>query len=258
MLPATSLGFKIAYFLSLVNKWNGIPVSYPYKIFPPTQCIIQVNLAAHSRKHCQILVNESFVSFSWKIYLLTVLLASLLIALHTLPYFNLSTTTFETSVRIFVSILYLLVSLSICFHQKHAKQIIILINQLFRLESDLRTLSNHNFSQQFSSPFVNLATFALPWCHVTVSLVFALSCALFPGAPWNGLYLFYKFTLHSLVNVHASQISSLLISVSLRLTILIYNYLTLRIITNFATINILLNLLNPMFLLSCAMSFCER
>lgn len=225
MLIQSKLVTEIQKSFTILNSWNCTTFQYPYALSSHTLCSPQ-----------KFSTNPKFFQLHWFFQLLilisfTVFQFIYLICNHS-PFY-------EIAVRVLVGSLFFLMCFTVYFHYSRGHNFIEFLNQLLAFETRHATSIRRNSIGE--NIWLNRISWLISLANIVNSLVFALSCALFPMAPWNPFKMFCR---------KASDLTRLWMP----LVTFVYTYMSMRVITNFATISILLNLLISPFCLSSTLS----
>lgn len=223
MLAFTNLLKEITRCLYLVNALNFPPLAYPFKI-------------KIESKIYHLSVSSVFLKRNWKVHFLILELCILLL----LARFHFDRkSVFDTCVFVSLNLLTILLQLSIIFHFLKAHDFAYLINQFCDFENRFvfadsrvpQTKFNRSILIRFVCRWFSVAFFTYPFLYAT-------ACALFPRQPWNYL--------PSLVYGKCSFSTDCLVQ---KLATYFYAYVSMRVFTNYALINVLFNLLIPTYCL---------
>lgn len=261
MLIATNLISEVELALFLISKWNFLPVKYPYKLY-----------VKRFNNIYQFAANPQFIGGNWRWSFLILLFCA---GLGTIKIKLELQSTLDAFACFFVTLAAYLVAFTVLFHYRHAKDFVEFLNELINLENrhlDRVPPPPKNWQRHFQKPteqqtsqyyvassqLVALTCSFFSVVHILESIMFAASCALFPGAPWNVfLLLVNNFILHPITIIFGGM-TDFAAQLWRRSCIFLLYYVSIKIFLNFATINIVINLLASNFCLNSALTAFQR
>lgn len=248
MLVHTNLISDIKIIFNVLKTWNIFPLACPYSLdeSPVLSEVLKYNFQ----------VNKVYLRFYWKFHLLSLVLSSSLAAIN-IP-LNSNRSIFDIGIYAFFSIVCALMAATVCFHHQNATRFIAFLNQLLRFEANhcknKWAVLKKNPNLDTSCLWVSYACRFFSIGHFLHCLIFGLACVLFPHASWNILSFAYEGISLWSDNTEIKVIMVL----ALRLVIFMYNYISMRVFMDLATVNILLNLLISNFSIHFALRIFQR
>lgn len=238
MLVGTYLIGEIKESFHLIDKWNAHPFSYPYKL-----------IYSKFEGRYKFQANRLFYRWHWPFHF-AVLLSGFIFG--SIKIVMESKTIFATCVTGFIGGVAGLESITAIFHKKYCKQFAGFLNELIRFEErhvlkgekgKYKWRDSDNDKNQMSE-VVRWASRFFSVAHLGESFLFGVSTCLFPGVAWNVLPKIITYGIFP-------ENCGVLNEIGRRALIFYYNYVGLRVFTNFANINIVISLL------MCNYCFCS-
>lgn len=246
MLIETNLISEIEKIFKLLRKWNVFPLYCPYAL---ESTILPNGLSYKFR------VKPKFLQFYGKIHLLSLLLAASVALLNIK--LNARRSIFDLGVNKFFSFICICMAGTAYFHCCHAKHFAAFLNQILVFESnhvnrEWAVVKRHRFGSSLF--WVSHACRLFSTGHMFHSVVFALSCVLFPKASWN----IWSFAYQRIPQLCLERNQELFVRICARVCIFLYNIFAVRIFMDLGTINILFNLLISNFSIHSALQIFQR
>lgn len=247
MFLVTNLISELASTLQILPRWNLLPLSYPYYLKKRGRY-------GNPATNYKFQANKKFYEHDWKVHILVFGVGSLFglvrIKLD-------SHSVFERSVNVFICLANILIAFTVAFHGLHAESFSNFLNQLQKFEADHIASGKDDYigTKMFwlthsSCRLVCIVCKVFRVGHILDSVLLSMSSAAFPTVAWNLIpsivYIFTPGHFQVGGNFSVDEIIR-------RIFILIYHYSAWRTLCNFASINIIINLLISTFGLNCCL-----
>lgn len=243
MLVYTNLISELEHSFGLIKICNILPLKYPYEVTYQKET-----------KSYTVATNQSFLKIHWKIELFLLTLSSVLgflrMYLETQNVFDRFTTAYFSGFSLFLV-------LTGMFQKREAKSFAQFLNELGEFEKRHGLLN----LPKISCKTVTIACNQLSQAMFNQAFLYSFSCALFPTVAWNVIPT-------AIYNVLPKKFSGALfgnqwfylgiVEVPKRVLIFLYLYITNKVLTNFATINVVINLLISTYCLNATLRVVKR
>ncbi len=250
MLICTNLIYDLQGICRILGSRNLLPFHFPYQL--------SINKVENIFNFS---VHPAFLKHDWLYQVLLLALAAILGSYK--AYFEI-TSLFDRFVILFFVFFAIVFIITVCFHKKEAKNVCSFFNHLVLFEGKIFDNYSNNLYYQFESLYwKNDKTLKvvhymckIMTCSLQVqSLVQSLSCAVIPNVSWNLVPL-------AVFNYFAITTDKCLVNVAFelfkRVVLFLYSYVTLRLYTNYAATNMLLDMFIPSFCLTASLKVLQR
>lgn len=226
MLAATNFVGNLQHILRRMQKLNIIPLQYPYII---TYC--------RKQQSYNFQTNTSFLNFHWKIHFAILYSA---VCLSCVSFHLDRKSLYERFTLLTYIVFCAVIGVTVIYHKYQGKH----LSNFYNLFAKYEKGNNYNVNNS-SRNLIALACQLFSLGTFLEAVFFSTSCALFPSVPWNPIPSFiWTSTLQS--KIVPKLITSELFLI-IRILIFVYVYIVMRSFTNFALLDIVLNLLVPNF-----------
>lgn len=233
MLVFTNLLEEVSKCLKLVSICNFPPLAYPYEI-------------RIEEDFYKISVHRSFLSTSWKIHFPVALSAIIFLFTHILidP-----VSLFEICALVALVLLYILIFLSIPFQFLKSQDFAALLSQFSSFEERYAFGGTgiQRLAASKKKSVIKLACRFYSFVFFMNGFSFAIACVIFPNLPWN--YLPAAFL------KDCKDFTDCAIKTPL---VFIYAFVATRVYMNYASINVIINLLIPTYCFCSSLELLKR
>ncbi len=226
MLLQTGIIRKMSQVIGIVGSWNIIPMQYPYQLYHKSK-----------NRSYKFGVNPLYLKSHWILHCFVFLIAGILGSFRAILD---ATTVFDKAAVLFFVYFSIMFILTTCFHKVEAINFSNFLNQLIKFETGntFRKFSNIQVPTK-TDRHCQLVSFVSRLFSIALlvhSILYALSCGIMPEVPWN------------MVPSKIYQVTSSVSDEALKRCLLtLYLYITMRVFSNSATINIVINFFIPTY-----------